>query len=190
MQMKRAAQPFLIGFENLGVKEFGGILIKGNPREQRPIAIKRPMHLVMRSSKATGEMSFLRSIRAKKIEAVVRSVGVATGVKVYRFANSGNHIHLIILPRSREAFIAYIKAITGIIARITLGVERGKKKRTSSGSQFWDARPYTRIIEWGRDFRTASNYLLQNTLEALGFIPYQPRKGAHLHKARLLSSTA
>jgi hypothetical protein len=93
-------------------------------------------------------------------------------VKVYRFSNSGNHLHFIVLPSSREAFKTYIKAVTGIIARLTLGAERGSAK----GLRFWDAKPYTRILEWGRDFKTACRYVLQNTLEALGFIPYQPRK--------------
>ncbi len=96
------------------------------------------------------------------------------GVKVYRFANSGNHLHLVILPRSRPAFQAFIRAVSGLIARITLKVERGR----ALGIRFWDARPFTRILAWGRDFRRTSDYLLRNTLEALGFIPYRPRTSA------------
>jgi REP element-mobilizing transposase RayT len=180
--MRTRKQPFLAGFEKLGVREFGGSLIKGNAREARPIAIKKPMHLVMRSSLATGELSFLRSVRSRKIEAAVKRLGERTGVRVYRYANSGNHIHLLVLPRSRAAFKAYLRAITGLIARITLGVERGR----ALGKKFWDARPYTRIIEWGREFKAVAAYVAQNTLEALGFIPYQPRK----HKSRLQSASA
>jgi REP element-mobilizing transposase RayT len=170
--MGRATQPFLVGFEKLGVKEFGGSLVKGNPREARPIAVKRPMHLVMRSSSATGEFSLLRPVRSRKIEAAVLRLAQHSGVRVYRFANSGNHLHLVILPRSRQAFQAFLRAATGLIARITLGVERGR----ALGKKFWDARPFTRIIEWGREFRTVAAYVARNKLEALGFIPYQPRK--------------
>jgi hypothetical protein len=79
---------------------------------------------------------------------------------------------LTVLPISRKAFNRFIRAITGIIARITLGVERGNPL----GEKIWDARPFTRILEWGRDFTRASHYLLQNTLEAIGFISYRPRK--------------
>jgi REP element-mobilizing transposase RayT len=174
--MSSRKQHYLPGFESLGVKEFGGSkrLKRANARAPRPISIKRPMHLVMRSTLATGEFSFLRAKRARKIETLVHKLGKETGVKVYRFANSGNHLHFIVLPSSRDAFKAYIKAVTGIIARLTLGVERGNSK----GLRFWDAKPYTRILEWGRDFRTACRYVLQNTLEALGFIPYQPRSQA------------
>lgn len=180
--MKRAQQPFLLGFERLGVREFGGSLIKGNPREARPIALKRPMHLVMRSTLATGGLSFLHPVRARKIEAAVLRLGRKSGVRVYRFSNSGNHLHLVILPRSRVAFRTFVRAITGIIARITLGAERGN----ALGKKFWDARPYTRILEWGREFKIVAAYVRQNTLEALGFIPYQPRK----HPANLRSAPA
>ncbi len=152
-------------------KDFGGSLLRGNAREARPISLKRPMHLVMRSSLARGELSFLHRNRSKKIETIVRRTASSKGVKVYRFANSGNHLHLIVLPSSRKDFNAFIRSVSGLIARITLGVERGSAKAL----RFWDARPFTRIIEWGRDYKRACKYVLQNTLEALGFIPYQKR---------------
>src|ERR1700761_1724961 len=125
--MSSRKQHYLPGFDQLGIKEFGGSrdLKKAHAREARPISIKRPMHLVMRSTLATGERSFLRAKRARKIEELVHRLGKEKGVKVYRFANSGNHLHFIVLPKSREAFKAYLKAVTGIIARLTIGAERG-----------------------------------------------------------------
>ncbi len=158
-------------FEKEKVKDFGGSLIKGNPRERRPVSAKRPMHLVMRSSLARGEHSFLCGKRNGQIQSLVQKIAKTKGIKIYRFANSGNHLHLIILPRSREAFHAFIRAISGLIARLVLGVERGNSK----GMKFWDTRPFTRLLEWGRDFKVACGYVLQNQLEALGFIPYQSR---------------
>jgi REP element-mobilizing transposase RayT len=128
------------------------------------------MHLVMRSTLAVGPRSFLR--KRRQIEELIRKVGRSKGVKVYRLANAGNHLHMIVLPRSRPAYQAFIRTLSGLIARITLGVERGK----AQGKKFWDALPFTRILEWGRDYRTTCDYLLQNTLEALGFIPFTPRK--------------
>jgi REP element-mobilizing transposase RayT len=169
--MRSAKQDLLPGFGQLGVKEFGGSSLKGNAHEQRPIAVKRSIHLVMKSSLARGEQSFLSKKRAKRIEDLIYRQGNLHGVKVYRFANSGNHLHLLIQPISRKAFLKYVRAISGLIARITLGAKKGK----ALGLKFWDARPFTRIIEWGRDFRNVCNYVLQNTLEAIGFIPYQPR---------------
>jgi hypothetical protein len=80
---------------------------------------------------------------------------------------------MIVLPSSRTGFNGFIRAISGLIARLTLGVERGRAK----GLKFWDARPFTRVLEWGRDYRQACAYLAQNILEALGFIEYRPRAG-------------
>jgi len=169
--MTSSKQFIFTGFEKLKVKDFGGSLNKGNPRDSRPISTKRPMHLVMRSTLARGEKSFLRPARAKHIKNLVQRLAQGNGVKVYRFANSGNHLHMIVLPKSRDGFNAFIRAISGLIARITLGVERGR----ALGLKFWDARPFTRILEWGKDYTHACRYLLQNTLEALGFIPYRSR---------------
>ena len=41
---------------------------------------------------------------------------------------------------------------------------------------FWEYRPFSRIVNWGRDFKNCTSYLKQNILEALGFIPYTARK--------------
>ena len=171
--MRRAKQELFPGFEKIGVKKFGGSSLKGNAREPRPISVKRPIHLVMKSSLARDERSFLSKKRARRIEDLVHRQGKLHGVRVYRFANSGNHLHLVIKPASKRAFQSYLRAVSGLIARITLGAEKGK----ALGLKFWDARPFTRIIEWGRDYKNVCDYVLQNTLEATGFIPYQPRSG-------------
>jgi REP element-mobilizing transposase RayT len=168
--MKREKQ---FGFEMLegnNVKHFGGAYLKGNPKEKRPLSLKKPSHLVVRSQLARGSRSFLR--HDQRIIEIINKQARNLGVKVYRFANGGNHLHLIILPSSRRAFNAFIRAIAGLIARLILKIERGSAKNI----QFWEKRPFTRIVEWGRDYKKVSAYLLQNTLEALGFIEYQPRK--------------
>lgn len=175
--MKRK-QPFLplSEFKKLGVKEFGGSLLKGNPKEARPLSTKKAIHLVLRSSVAKGKLSFLTANNMARIEKTIHSVAKKLGVKVYRYANSGNHLHLIILPSSRPAFNAYIRSVTGIIARIVTGRERGQGENAAVDS-FWDARPFTRIIEWGREFKSVSQYLNLNILEAVGFAGLPMRTG-------------
>lgn len=175
-----------LGFELLQesqVKQFGGAHLKNShAKVKRPITTNRSMHLVLRSTHAKGERSFLR--RAQQIQQIVNHQARLNGVKVYKFANGGNHLHLVVLPRSRHAFNAFIRALSGIIARVVMSVERGvagssdtraRRSKKLRAIKFWDKRPFTRIIEWGRDYKKTCDYLLQNTLEALGFIPYQPR---------------
>lgn len=166
--------PKQLGFailEKNAVKSFGGDLLKkSNPKGKRPITTKRSMHLVMRSSLAKGNKSLLKN--EKQIRFILTNQSTRFGVKIYKYANAGNHLHMIIRPSSRKAFHKFIKAVSGLIARLILKAERGQPVK----QQFWDQRPFTRIIEWGREFTTVSSYLTQNILEAIGFINYQPRK--------------
>lgn len=167
--------PKQLGFQILetkNVKHFGGdYLGKSNPKEKRPLSTKKAMHLVMRSSLAKGSQSFRR--KDTEVFKIVQKQARQLGVKLYRYANGGNHLHLIILPLSRAAFNKFVRAISGLIARLFLAAERGRP--SAKNIQFWDKRPFTRIIEWGSDFNKVCAYLLKNTLEAYGFVAYTAR---------------
>jgi len=80
----KAKNQYLPGLEQLGDKEFGGSQLKGNPREKRPISIRKPMHLTMRSRFANGERSFLERDRSLKIDAIIHRAAKNHGVKIYR----------------------------------------------------------------------------------------------------------
>ncbi|MEQ1664496.1 MAG: hypothetical protein ABL927_03880 [Bdellovibrionales bacterium] len=183
MKLKKEKQLGFAILEDLSVKKFGGsYLKKSNPKTARPLSVKRTMHLVIRSSKATGARSLLH--KSRQVFDIMYRQSQLHGVKIYRYANGGNHLHLVILPRSAIAFKKFIRATTGLIARLILGIERGPAKFSktvraqydkSNNINFWDQRPFTRIVEWGRDFKNMCKYLMQNTLEATGFIKYKPR---------------
>ena len=92
-------------------------------------------------------------------------------MQIYEFANGGNHLHLLIRIRDRRTYRCFIRGISSSVARLTLGVTRS----VSKGIQFWDAIPFTRIVDWGRSFHRAKSYVIQNALEAFGVIEYQQR---------------
>ena len=48
-------------------------------------------------------------------------------------------------------------------------------KARDKNNKFWQTRIYTRLVTWGRDFLTVKSYVIQNTLEALGLVPYKKR---------------
>ncbi len=58
---------------------------------------------------------------------------------------------------------------------------------------FWQFRPFSRITNWGRDFKQCIGYLKQNVLEAFGFVNYKPRKNHYAawikHAAPVFSSS-
>ena len=179
--------PKQLGFKILDTKNtpkhFGGACLgKSNPKEKRPLSTKKAMHLVMRSSLAKGAQSFRR--KDKEVFKIVQKQAQQLGVKLYRYANGGNHLHLIVLPLSRSAFNKFVRAVSGLIARLILVTERGRPMPRNT--QFWDQRPFTRILEWGADFYNTCDYLLKNTLEAYGFVTYSPRNSAG-HKQKSTS---
>ena len=97
------------------------------------------------------------------------------GVKIYSYSNNGNHLHLVIKLHSIALYRNFIRSVTGIIARIVLKAEKasGKLKPTE---KFWQARPFTRVALWGKDYARLAKYLLLNNLEAIGFVPHQSRR--------------
>jgi hypothetical protein len=139
----------------------------------------------MRSRFAVGKNSFRQKHLADGIFAIVQKQCERFNVRLYQYGNGGNHLHLMVMPRSRRGYCGFIRSVTGLIARLTLRTERSRPKNL----KFWDARPFSRVVIWGRDFRQLSQYLVQNTLEAFGFIEHHPRgRGAGFDRNWKLSN--
>jgi REP element-mobilizing transposase RayT len=154
-------------------KEFGGSLLKkSHPKIARPLTTKKPMHVVMRSRIAKYEWSFLHYTKRKKIEDIILKQARTFDIKIYKLAICYNHLHMLIKLQNRESFAKFIKSISGLIAKIVIGAEKGNKR----GVRLWDSRPFSRIVEWIRDYLNAKEYVTLNKKEAAGIIPYQPRK--------------
>lgn len=160
-----AQQMVLNGFDDLGTKRFGGLQIKGNPRNARPISLSKPVHLVLKSELAKGRYSFLRKANASRIEASARRLAKLTNLRLFRFVNAGDHLQLIVQMRSRKAFHKFVRAFSGFVARIVLDVERGR----AQNKKFWIARPFTRILSWSAEFAKCKLLLEKKIFIASGF---------------------
>jgi putative transposase len=174
------------------VRFFGGALLKGKRKSLRPLSTKDPIHVVMRSTWAKKEYSFLKPVHTKAIHKILGAMGKRFQVKIYQTAVQGNHIHLVIKIPHRIQYKAFIKAISGKIAQTVMKapsfeafLENLSRNGTSGGDgrkerdkikSFWELRPFTRVLLWGKDFKKCLKYLTQNTLEAIGFIQYKERK--------------
>ena len=158
--------------------QFGGALLKGNPKSKRPLSLKSPLHLVLKSQKAFGPSSMLAKAHVKEIDQLVRRQATACGVKIYHFVNVGNHLHLVIRLQDRRLYRVFIRAVSGLIARQVLGNQRGAKsqnlskdmglneEKKSKKIQFWLARPFTRLVTWGPDYKGLSLYMKKNQDQA------------------------
>lgn len=159
-------------------------------RLRRPVVSDQSMHVVMRSSLARGRLSLHKN--EAKIQKLIRQMSVNHGVRIYKFANVGNHIHIHLRVTRPIKWKGFISGLAGGIARsvgflrvpeeksVTVGrggfLTGGQSDRSRG---FWDARPFSRRVYWGRDFRTVRDYVTLNCLEAQGVVPSRKllRKG-------------
>ena len=150
--------------------EHGGSLYKGQRKEARPLATKRPLHVVVRSSKARGAWSFLHPRITARVEALIHKTGARFDVKIEQLANSGNHLHLVVLAQSFRGLRKFLRTMPALLARLITGAKKG-----SPQGRFWDAPIYTRLVTWGRELKALKRYLLRNDLEAVGFLEKSER---------------
>jgi REP element-mobilizing transposase RayT len=145
---------------------FGGSHLKGNAREKRPFKKDMFTHLVMRSTLAVGDRSMLKPRNKKRIDEIVRNSAKIFSIKIERFVNVGNHLHLLIKAPARWQQANFFRTISGRIVRHVMGVEKGSPGKFS---RFWDSKPFTRLVSWGRAYKAVTHYLSLNSLEAIGF---------------------
>lgn len=141
---------------------------KGKRKLARPLSVKRPLHVVMRSEKALGKLSLLK--QAKAIDAILTGMAARFHVKIYERANAGSHLHLLIRGKTKLGIQNFLRSVTALIARLMTSATRGNPM-----GKFWDALVFTRLLTWGCEFRGVLSYIQENTLEALGITEYRPR---------------
>ena len=164
---KMAKQLSLPGFTTTTkTKAHGGELAKGKRKAARPFDPKQSLHVVLRATKAQGELSLLHPKHCNQINALLRKLQKRWGISVYRYANVGNHIHMLLRARSRKDWQGFIRALTGGIAMFVTGAKKGKALH--KGKKFWDHLVFTRIVNFGKDFQNVGRYVLTNLWEGSG----------------------
>jgi hypothetical protein len=160
--MPRTAQLQFAALKDFTQTRHGGGERVGRRKIARPVATRRPMHDTMRSTKATGRYSMLRPLCCAEISAIVARFADKNRVRVLRFANVGNHLHLVVQAKTRAGFQNYLRTIAGLIARAATGAVKGR-----ASGKFWDELAFSRVLAWGRDLKRSLVYVLSNALEGL-----------------------
>ncbi len=173
-------------------REHGGSLLLGRRRKRRPLSIKTPLHLVLRSDFAHGRRSLLR--HRPLIDGIINKAAKRFRIKVYERGVVYNHIHLAIKGNSREDIQNFLRVVAGHVAQGILNkfpIKTSEKPRSGGAllegvenrgvlrekdNRFWQTRVYSRIVSWGRDYLAVRAYVVQNDLEGCGAVPYKPRK--------------
>ncbi len=202
--MEQSTQISLFHSSAKQAKFFGGALLHGRRKSIRPLSSKDSVHFVLRSTWAKGSDSFLAQRNFKAINRIITRFAKKFGVRIYKSVINSNHLHLLLRITNRKLYNAYIKAVSGQIAshvmqqksfkdffKACMKVDAGggtkalnevpkasKAKGIVVGrpTGFWEFRPFSRVVNWGRDFKNCVGYLQQNFLEAFGFVHYRPRK--------------
>ena len=161
-------------------------------RSRRPLNIRRPVHLTLRSDLAKGHRSLLKN------QAIVRRVlqrfAKRFRIQVYEFAICGNHIHCLVKAHARRELQSFFRTLAGQIPQRILQVypllhhehhhprggtpHRLSKRRSPHPKNrrvFWSLLLWSRIVSWGRDYQAVKAYVIQNTQEALEISAYKER---------------
>src|SRR5262249_51023600 len=126
-------------------------------------------HIVLRA-----ERSVLRHPRSYgPVNSTIEHVCKKHGVRLYRYANVGNHLHFLVKIPGRRQWAGFIRELTGRIAQLVQGM--GLLKHATK--RFWKQRPFTRIVRgWQKAFQTMKDYIELNRLEAEGHISRKETK--------------
>jgi hypothetical protein len=100
---------------------------------------------------------------------IVRA-GHRHGIRIQRFVNVGNHLHLLVRTPNRPAFSNFLRQAAGHVAQAVTGAVKGNGVEAvpnGAGRRFWDALTYSRPVSWGRDLVGITAYFMKNLAEAL-----------------------
>lgn len=178
----KAKQPYLPGLGGKALsgrtpmRAHGGEHSRGRRKVRRPFDPRQALHVVLKSSRARGELSMLHPRHCNHVRDLMDRLKARWNVRVYRYANVGNHLHLLIRAKSRSQWQGFIRELAGGIAMIVTGARKGHALARSGSPHlpesarrgFWDHLVYTRIVAWRRDFDQVADYVCKNLWEAAG----------------------
>ena len=86
-------------------------------------------------------------------------------VRIYQFANAGNHLHFLLRARSRIGMQSFLRTFAGFVARAVTGARKGLPV-----GRFWAWTAYSRVLTWGRQFDVVRRYIFYNEMESDGVL--------------------
>ena len=144
-------------FKNEDLKFHGGQINQGKRKTRRPLATKQPIHLVLKCSK---EFNIFREF--EQVKYYINKYAWKFHIRVYNLSIQKDHIHFLIKIEDRDSYKKMIRSLTGILAR-------------KYGRGIWKLSPFTRVLSWGKEYKTVQRYLEQNEDEIWGVKAYKKR---------------
>ncbi len=117
----------------------GGSSLKKRRKIKRPLINGLPTHVVFKSSKARGALSFYA--HKKLVALLLKEKSRKFYIEVLDWVNMGNHLHLKIRFKDRKYVGKFLKSFSATLARKITGAKKGIRF-----GKFWDGLVYTRIL--------------------------------------------
>ncbi len=138
--------------------EFGGSLLQNKRKTKRPLSTKHPLHLILKSSHTR-----LFNPANQRLQRLIRDQSEKFHVIIYDFAVNWTHVHLLIQIKSRKDYVKFVRSLCSLIASKIY-------KAVPNLEKIFTLRPFTKIVTWRRQFKSALNYQIINKLESFGLI--------------------
>lgn len=120
-------------------RSFGGVSLKKRRKVKRPLQPGRVHHVVFKSSKAKGKLSFYA--HRLTVQRLLQQKARKFFVEIKDFVNMGNHLHLKVKFRDALRFQQFLKSFSALLAREITGARKGKPF-----GKFWDGLVFTRVL--------------------------------------------
>lgn len=138
---------------------------------RRPFDSKKLSHCVFKAKLG-------KALRFSRFDGTVRQIlkqaADRYGIRVNSLSVQHDHIHVLFYTKSREAQTRFLRFFSAEMGR---RYARLRKRLGIKPAPLWLARPFTRLVGWGkRSLAAAQSYIRRNTFEALGYLPYRPRQ--------------
>jgi hypothetical protein len=117
----------------------GGMNLKKRRKIKRPLIPGAITHLVLKSSKAQGDLSFYKN--KKIVHSLLKERSKKFFVEILDYINMGNHLHLKVRFKDPKRFQNFLRTFTALLARKLTNAHRG-----NSFGKFWDGLAYTRVL--------------------------------------------
>ena len=117
----------------------GGVSLKKRRKVQRPLVAGLVTHVVLKSSKAKGNLSFYK--HKQLVSKLLKEKSKKFFVEILDWVNMGNHLHLKVRFKDRKMMGQFLKSFTALLARKITGAKKGNKF-----GRFWDGLAYTRVL--------------------------------------------
>ena len=139
----------------------GGSSGLGCRKVRRPFASHSPLHIVFKSTKARGALSFKGFKNHTLVESTLKAQAKRHGVRLMSYVIMHNHVHIKAKASARRGMQNFLRRVGSIIAQKVTKARRG-----NPFGRFWDALVFSRLLVSKYEELILSRYFEANRIES------------------------